>query len=400
MLAPVPAHVPPEMVKPFDFAAAPGMEKCPFATVHRLHDEQRIFWNPADLRFGGTWVPTRAEDIRFVLNRPDLFSNKGEAGFSALMGEQWDLIPLELDPPQHGKFRSLLNPLLSPPAVAKLTPRIEERCAALIDRVRGDGTCEFMAAFGRAFPIGVFMELMGLPEDLYDTFIGWEFELLHSYDFARMGAAAVAIRDFLRDLAEQRRAQPTGDLTSIVVHAEVDGRKLSDDEVKGILYLLFVGGLDTVASSLGFFFRHLATDLDQQRMLRAHPDRIDKAIEELLRRFSVVTTWRQCKMDVELAGAQMKAGDWVTCNDSLGSLDPTEFADPMEVDLDRRNVRHLAFSFGPHFCMGSHLARRELSVALHAWLTGMPEWRLKPDTPVVVHGGLFGVEHLELEWAA
>ena len=90
------------------------------------------------------------------------------------------------------------------------------------------------------------------------------------------------IRDFLRDLAVQRRAQPTGDLTSFVVHAEIDGRKLTDDEVKGILYLLFVGGLDTVASSLGFFFRHLATDFDQQRMLRANPDRIEKAVEELL----------------------------------------------------------------------------------------------------------------------
>ncbi|WP_174279726.1 cytochrome P450 [Sphingomonas bacterium] len=316
------------------------------------------------------------------------------------MGEQWDLIPLELDPPEHGKFRQLLNPLLSPPAVARLTPRIKERCAALIDRVRGVGDCEFMGAFGRAFPVGVFMELMGLPEDLYDTFIDWEFALLHAPDFGRKAAAAVAIRDFLRDLANQRRAHPTGDLTSIVVHAEIDGRKLSDDEVKGILYLLFVGGLDTVAASLGFFFRHLATDLDQQRMLRSHPDRIDKAIEELLRRFSVVTTWRQCKVDVELAGARLKAGDWITCNDSLGSLDPSEFADPMTVDLDRRNVRHLAFSFGPHFCMGSHLARRELSVALHAWLTTMPEWRLKPGAPVVVHGGLFGVEHLELEWAA
>ncbi len=399
-LAPVPAHVPPDLVKAFDFNAGSGMERCPFATTHRLHGDRPIFWNPADLRMGGSWVPTRAEDIRFVLNRPDLFSNRGEAGFSALMGEQWDLIPLELDPPEHGKFRQLLNPLLSPPAVARLTPRIKERCAALIDRVRGVGDCEFMGAFGRAFPVGVFMELMGLPEDLYDTFIDWEFALLHAPDFGRKAAAAVAIRDFLRDLANQRRAHPTGDLTSIVVHAEIDGRKLSDDEVKGILYLLFVGGLDTVAASLGFFFRHLATDLDQQRMLRSHPDRIDKAIEELLRRFSVVTTWRQCKVDVELAGARLKAGDWITCNDSLGSLDPSEFADPMTVDLDRRNVRHLAFSFGPHFCMGSHLARRELSVALHAWLTTMPEWRLKPGAPVVVHGGLFGVEHLELEWAA
>ncbi|MDO7843608.1 cytochrome P450 [Sphingomonas immobilis] len=396
----IPDHVPAELIKPFSFAGEPEMSRCPFSATSRLHEGPRIFWNPANPQFGGSWVPTRAEDIRYVLNTPSLFSNKGEAGFSGLVGEQWDLIPLELDPPEHGKFRQLLNPLLAPPAVAKLTPGVTERAVRLIEAVRAKGGCEFMDAFGRAFPIGVFMQLMGLPEEHYDTFVTWEFELLHSGDMARRVAAAVAIRDFLRTLASERRANPTGDLTSFVVQAQIDGKDLSDDEVMGILYLLFAGGLDTVAASLGFFFRHLAENPEQQTFLRENPDRIDKSIEEMLRRFSVVTVHRMCKVDLEMAGVQMRAGDWITINDSLGSLDPAEFDEPMEVDLDRKNVRHLAFSFGPHFCMGSHLARRELSIALHEWLARVPTWRIRPGSPVQVHGGLFGVEHLELEWDA
>jgi cytochrome P450 len=104
-------------------------------------------------------------------------------------------------------------------------------------------------------------------------------------------------------------------------------------------------------------------------------------------------------VDVELGGVLMKAGDWISIVDSLGSLDPEEFANPMEVDLDRRNIRHFGFSFGPHFCLGSHLARRELLIAMREWLARIPPWRLKPGAPIEVHGGgVFGVEHLELEW--
>lgn len=396
----IPAHVPDHLVKAFDFAGAPGMERCPFRTTHALHGDKRIFWNPDDRRFGGSWVPTRAEDFRFILSHPELFSSKGESGFSQLVGESWDMIPLELDPPEHTKFRRLLNPLLSPPAVAKMAAGVADRCIALIEAVREKGGCEFMAAFGRPFPIGVFMQLMGLPEDLYETFLHWEFELIHAPDIQRKAVAAMAIREFLADLAAKRRAAPTGDLTSFVVTAKVDGRPFTDDEVMGTLYLLFVGGLDTVASSLGFFFRHLAEHPDQQDYLRANPDRIEKAVEELLRRFSVVTAARMCTQDTEVAGVQMKRGDWITINGSLASLDPEEFADPLEVDFDRRNNRHFGFQYGPHFCLGSHLARRELVIALAEWLARVPTWRLRPGAPIVVHGGLFGVEHMELEWNA
>jgi cytochrome P450 len=247
--------------------------------------------------------------------------------------------------------------------------------------------------------VKIFMALMGLPMDMFDQFNAWEYDLLHNLDMQAKIRSAVAIKDFLNELAAERRANPTDDLTSKVVTAQIDGKPLTDDKVIGILYLLFVGGLDTVASSLGFFFQHLAEHPEQQQQLRDDPKLIEAAVEELLRRYSVVTTNRQCKVDVEVGGVQMKAGDWISVCDALGSLDDDAFENPMEVDFHRKNVRHFGFSFGPHFCMGSHLARRELQVALREWLVRIPPFRVKEGEVPVTHGsGVVGVDRLVLTW--
>ncbi len=119
----------------------------------------------------------------------------------------------------------------------------------------------------------------------------------------------------------------------------------------------------------------------------------------MVRRFSVVTSRRQCKEDVVLSGVQMKKGDWVKVNYALAGLDPEAFENPYEVNFERKNVRHFGFSFGPHFCLGSHLGRREMAIALQEWLARVPQWRLKPGAKLDVHGGgVFGIEHMELEW--
>lgn len=395
----VPPHVPADLVQPFSFIDAPGITACPFAAIKTLHDGPRVFWNPANHRFGGSWVLTRAEDIRFVLSRTDLFTNKDETGYSKLLGEDWPLIPLEVDPPLHTDFRKLLNPLVSPPVVEKMTPGVTARCVELIDGLRDKGECEFISSFSKPFPVSIFMQLMGLPAEQMDTFLSWEYDLFHGRTLDQRRKAGEAIKVYLLDLAEARRQKPENDLASAVVAGEVDGRPLTEIEVLGVLYLLFIGGLDTVASTLGFIFKYLAENPKHQQMLRENPQMIDRKVEEFLRRFSVVTAHRQCNVDVEVGGVQMKAGDWVTVNSALGSLDDTEFENPMDLDLDRKGIRHFAFNFGHHFCMGSHLARRELIIAIREWLARMPPFRLKAGAPFKTHGGsVFGVEHLELEW--
>lgn len=393
-----PTGLPQELVSDFDLYGSPELAKCPYSYTARLHEGPAVVWAP-DSRCGGAWVVSRAADIRFVMSNPQIFSSRRAAGFSQLIGENWDLIPLELDPPEHTKFRKVMNPILTPAKVATMTAGVIARTVELIEAVRDKGGCEFMTAFGQPFPVSIFMQLMGLPAEQTGLFLQWEKDLLFAPDVAPKAAAAKQIRDYLVGLANERRANPTGDLTTYVVQAEVDGRPFSDDEVLGTLYLLFVGGLDTVASTLGFVFKHLAEDQEQQAWLRANPDRIDKAVEELIRRFTVVSTRRKVMHDVELGGVTIPQGDWVSVTFASGSIDPSEFACPLDVDLERKNVRHFGFGFGPHFCIGNHLARRELTVALREWLARVPQWRIRPGSEVVQHGGgVFGVDHLELEW--
>ncbi|MEM8936350.1 MAG: cytochrome P450 [Pseudomonadota bacterium] len=395
----IPDHVPTKLVRDFDPTYLPGMDKCPFSAVSKLHDDARVVWTGNSMRFGGSWIITHAEDIRYVLSHPDLFSATGQTGFSRLLGEDWPLLPLEANPPEHTDYRKLLNPLLAPPAVAKLEPKIRQRASDLIDAFRNDGQCEFMSVFGRPYPVTIILELLGLPLDKMDQFLKWEFELLHSKDPATMAGAAKAIKEYLESLRTERQANPSDDIVSQVVNAEIDGRRLNDDETLGILYLFFVGGLDTVASSLGFIFRHLAENPDHQAFLRENPDRIPGAIEEYLRRFSVVTVYRQCREDTSIGGIAMKKGDWITIVTALGSLDAAEFKCPMDVDFGRKNIRHFGLSTGVHFCLGNHLARRELKIALEEWLARVPSWRLKDGELLDVHGGpVFGVEHMVLGW--
>jgi cytochrome P450 len=244
------------------------------------------------------------------------------------------------------------------------------------------------------------MQLMGLPASDTDQFLQWEFDLLHNLDLAVKAEAAAAIREYLLQLMHERRSQPSDDLATLIVQARLEDRLLNDDEVLGVYYLMFVGGLDTVAASLGLYFNYLAQHPELQSRLRSEPAQIPRAVEEFVRAFSPVTTRRIVTQDCELAGVAMKAGDWVTCVTALASLDPDEYPNPLEVELERPHPRHFGFSMGPHFCIGMHLARREIAVALEGWLNRVPPFRLKPGFEARMHGGpVIGLDTLELEWA-
>lgn len=401
ILPPVPDHVPSALVRDIRLFTVPGRHPDPFSAAAALHEDIPVFYMPIGATPGrGAWCVTRAEDARYVLQNPQIFSSANMTGFSQFAGEDWPLIPLELDPPEHTKYRALMNRLLSLPAVNAMADDVRARAVELIDPVAERGNCEFMAAFGRPFPVTIFMELMGLPQAEMPVFLKWEDELLHGLDLPCRMNAAREIAQYLRTLIAERRKRPVADLISLAVGMEVDDRGLTDDEIMGICFLLFIGGLDTVASSLGFYFQHMATHPEIQEYLRRAPERIPYVINEYLRAYSVVTTQRSVTQDTELAGIALRKGDWVMINYGTVSLDPTECPRPREVELDRKaNHRHFAFGFGPHFCFGMHLARRELSVALEEWTQRIPTFRLDPAHEVEIHNGnLFGVDRLHLLW--
>lgn len=398
---PIPAYVPSHLVRPFDYVTSPGMDVDPYRTLHQLHLEgPAVFWNPLNTRHDGrgTWDITKAAHMREILGDQTTFSSRNCAGFAGMIGEEWLLTPLEIDPPDHGFYRTFLNPLVSPVAVKKMDDRIQQRVQELLDKVKHDGGCEFMGDFARPFPVTIIMQLLGLPMEEFPTFVGWGYKLLHSPAMQDKIDAATEIRDYLVARIAEKRRNPQDDFISYVCTHAHEGRRLTEAEAMGICYLMFVGGLDTVAASLGFHFHHLATHHGQQQYLRDNPNKIPVAVEELLRRFSVVMTARHVTRDIDFHGITMKKGDWITLPQALSSVDPDEFEDPLTVKFDRHG-RHLAFSFGPHFCMGNHIGRREMIVALQKWTSQIPMFSVKPGAPFTVHGGgVFGIEYMELQW--
>jgi cytochrome P450 len=207
------------------------------------------------------------------------------------------------------------------------------------------------------------------------------------------------LRDYMASQIKARRAQPGSDLISSILAKQLDGRALNDDEMMGICFNLFLGGLDTVRSTLGYVFRYLAGHPDQQQSLRDRPELIPDAVEELLRAHNVVTTGRRAMRDVEFAGVSIKKGDNIALATSLASRDPEEFTSPGEVDFARSPNRHCVFGFGVHRCLGSHLARREIVAAIQAWTTLMPPLRLADAPPPRSAGpGVVGLRELHLSW--
>jgi len=397
-----PFHVPAELHEDFDIYLNPGHTEDPFkALAKAIEGKPRIFWSNSNpmAKQPGAWVLTRTEDMRTVMRNPQLFSSVENAGFSKLLGENWSLVPLEVDPPRHAKLRSWVNPLFASSVIPALEPEIRKTCVGLIEQFRSQGHCEFINSFGRPFPVTVILQLMGLPVSELPRFLDWEDKLLHGNDFPTKIAAAKQIKEYLLEQIADRRANPRDDLFTKAAFGEIDGEPLSEDEILGFCYLMFVGGLDTVASSLGFHYQYLASNPALQERLRKDPSLIPQAVEELIRRFSIVISHRRATQDTELAGVQIKAGDWITIHTPLSALDEHIHASPTTVDIDRKSKAHMTFSFGPHICLGMHLARRELIIAMEEWLSRIPPFRIKPGAPLRTHGGgVYGVDELHLEW--
>jgi cytochrome P450 len=201
----------------------------------------------------------------------------------------------------------------------------------------------------------------------------------------------------LRGEIDQRRRRPREDLLTFGIQAEVDGQRMSDDEVLGFAFNLFIGGLDTVSTNLGLHFWHLATHPRDQALLRANPAMIPDAIEEMLRAYAAVSTFRTVAQKIEVGGVTMMPGDKVIMSTTLAGRDPEAWADPTNVRFDRK-PQHISFANGPHLCLGLHLARRELAVAINRFLNEVPDFRLAAGFEPDFHLGMIQPLALPLVW--
>lgn len=393
---PVPDHVPRELVRDFDYVADASLFEDPWKTYAGLHEGPDVFWATG---CGGHWVLTRNEAIKEMMQNPADFSNY-PAGIGVQSRFPLKMIPLESDPPEHAQYRNIVARVMSPAAIKERTAEIESVAQSLIDKFANQGECEFIEAVAKPLPTTIFTALMGLPTEESDKFLSWNHVLLHSLDVESAQKGGMEIMVYLNKLIFDRKKEPKDDLVSALVQGEIDGRPLKHEEILGYCFLLFIAGLDTVTGSLGYIAVHLATHPEDQSRLRADPTSIGPAVEEMLRRYSIVNANRKLTRDLEFRGVQMKKGDFVLASTPLANLDPQAFECPHMAKLDRSPNPHMAFSYGPHRCMGSHLARAELNTLVRTFLARIPEFRLRPGTRLRHQTGVHGLDSVPLVWAA
>ncbi len=406
--APKPAHVPDSLVYDFDIHNDPGLLDGPHQRLRQmLAEAPPVFWSP---RNGGGWIAmshaanyTASRDTeRFssqMLSRQQLAAMRASLPPGAPHIPM--PVPINLDPPDHTAYRGPLQKVFSPKTIAAMRDDVRELAITLIDAVKNQGRCEFMADIAEQLPVKIFLRIMGMPDERYLEYRAVVKEYMKGIGSSGVEAAARmrSIADLMRDTILDRKDNPRDDLISQMWKIEVEGKPTTIDDMENYGVLLFIAGLDTVMNAMGLAMRGLALDPDLQAKLRADPKRIAEASEEMLRIFNVSVPVRFVRQEVELEGARMLPGDMVKLMLPAANLDPREFPDPEKFDLERENNVHIAFGVGPHRCLGSHLARVELQVLWEEMLARLPAFRLDPDQAISWHGGhVMGPETLHLVW--
>jgi cytochrome P450 len=349
-------------------------------------------------------------NTEFVLRHHELFSSRVEMN----MGNVRPLIPLNVDPPQHSKYRKLLDPLFAPRRMDEQEEDITRRANGFIDAFIDRGECNFSEEFAELFPSSVFLGLCGLPEEELRMFLHLRDGILHPEKIdpdaildpekrAKVNqATGQEIYEYFGGLIDSRRRQPANDLISKFIEHEIDGDKLTSEEILDILFLFLIAGLDTVSDSLTCFYAFLAQHPDHRRQIVDDPSIISSAIEELLRWESPVPQGvpRVAQEDVELpSGQKVAIGTAVLTSFGAANVSSVAFPDPFDIRFDRDVNPHIAFGGGVHRCLGSHLARRELRIALREWHRRIPEYSLKPGHEELEYPpGLRHVKDLTLSW--
>jgi cytochrome P450 len=395
----VPAHVSPDRVVDYDlyrgqlYSASGDLHQ----GLYELAEShgRGVFWTPHN---GGHWFINDYELLFEAARRPELFSST--AMTIPPVPEEPRLIPLYLDPPVHGVFRTPLMKEFTPGKMRAMETSIRDFASELIEAIADKGKCDFVEAIAEPLPIVIFMRLMGMPLDRMREFRTWIFDMLSSDDDRRASSYA-RIAELMDGLIRERTAQPQADLISQLLALEIEGRPVSYDELQAYCLLLFAAGLVTVANALSFGMNHIAGDAALQERLRGDPALVPEAIEEVLRKFGVPMPARTATCDFEFGGATIRKGERVMLMLPAANLDPKIFPDPNRFDIDRENKVHLGFNVGPHRCIGSHLARLELQVFWEEWLRRLPNVRHDPERPIVLRAGLtLAVQELPLVWDA
>jgi cytochrome P450 len=386
----------------------PALANNPWPVYAGLRDHAPAIAAPFSRSRSGTVVVlSRYEDIRKALSSPELF----EANGANEMGQQRPCIPLDVDPPNHAKYRKLLDPLFSPRAVRAMADETRAIAKEMLAKVVAEGHTDFHAAFTVPFPCRVFLNVVGFPAEDLDKFLVWKDAFVHGEDVAQSDdltvlrklwkKTATEVYAYFDVLLDSRIAEPADDLATRLVQAEIEGAPLTRNEMLDILFLQMAAGLDTVTATLDCVITRLAKDAELQAAARSESDKMKQIAEELLRIESPVSlVLRYATQDMVMHDVEIAKGDMVLLMLGSANNDDREFEDPQTLDVDRNNTRHLAFGGGVHRCLGSHLARQELMVALEEIFATLGPFSIPEGEEVNFVPGIRSAHSLPLEWKA
>lgn len=392
--APVPDHVPAELVFDFNVYGPENGETDLHTAWRQLRQKAPpIIWTPYH---GGHWLPTRFEDIDFIQRNHDPFSMRDITMPANLRPTR--VLPLESDPPEHLGYRMVLNPFFTPSKSASYERYARDLAIELIEEFKPHGRCEFMQDFALQMPIAIFMRMTNLPMSDAPR-------LLEYAEMATRGGPEVAAQaqqlmlSYILPVIEQRRAEPGDDILSAIIHAQVRKQPVEFADMVGMILIILFGGLDTVASTMGFMAKFLAESPDHRQQLIADPSLIPDAVDEMMRRFAPSNTARTMSRDYEYKGIRFREGDKVYVSPFLAGIDDERYDNAWEVNFNRGKVEHNSFGAGAHRCPGQLLALVELRVFVEEWLARIPEFRTAPaDPPRYGPGQVNCMTRLVLEW--
>ena len=370
----------------------PEFHADPYPFYRRLREQEPVHHSPL-----GFWVLTRYDDCVNVLRDPRFGREEFQQMLTAVYGDETEkpALPRSMlfrDPPDHTRLRALVSKAFTPRMIETMRAHIQEIVDRLLDRVAGQDGMDVVEDLAYPLPVTVICEMLGVPVDDHASIRGWSADIARSLDAIGLPSDAAivergrrsrrALADYFRALVVQRRARPQADLLSGLLAAEEQGDKLTVDEVIAMCLLLFIAGHETTVNLIGNGTLALLRHPDQLARVRDDPALIPTAIEELLRYDSPVQrTARIATTDVEIDGHRVSKGAMVIAALGAANRDPAQFAEPDRLDVTRRDVRHISFGHGIHFCLGAPLARVEGQIAIGTLLRRMPKLVLAEPSP-------------------
>ncbi len=377
----------------------PAMARAPQPVFKEMRAAMRV------LPMEGSVVLAGRAEVDEALRNTDVFTSNMSA---VDLQNVRPLIPLQIDPPDHKKYRKILDPLFAPRRVAELEEPVTALVNELIDALGDRTEIDFAADFSTRFPTHVFLTLLGLPLENLPTFLAMKDGIIRpNYvvgaafgspeAVAHQKATADSIYAYFDEVLDEREREPRDDLLSEFLVTEVDGVRLTRHEILDICFLFLIAGLDTVTATLDCMFAFLAENPDHRRQIVEDPELIPSAVEEMLRwETPVMGIVRAAVADAEIAGCPVKKGDHVIALIGAANTDEDSVDDADEVRFDRAVNRHIAFGGGIHRCLGSHLARLELRIALREWHRRIPDYSVPEGHELVYTAGIRSIEHFPL----